>query len=171
PRPRHPLPTRRSSDLEADADPILPACRPRRHQLDSCTDEQVAAVRIAETVARAERVLAVAAHRLRTAREPVQIRRHRRRVAVCRAVAEPGGRPQDPARAERPERREPIVDERIFDVAAGQRRREAELVLDARVREYGAVARVVAISQQEVDLVEIRGRETDRADPYGAVVA
>src|SRR5690606_6888234 len=70
----------------------------------------------------------------------------------------PARRAQREAPADRPIRRRAIFRERVLGVAAGDGRREGHVLLDAARRKERPIASVVAVGQQERELVERRRR-------------
>src|SRR5689334_6298771 len=128
----------------------------RDDQLELIGEQQVAAVRIAEIVARPEITFLEAAYRAWSARVAVAERRYRGRIAVAVAVRELVMETEHPPSEQRNVLGKIDARDPVLDVAAGNRSVDAGREAHAGRRKQRGVARVVIPRRDHVEALDLR---------------
>src|SRR5690606_28900894 len=168
----HPAGREDVADVEEEPHPRgIPELLRRRHdQLELVREQQVAAVRTTEVVARPEIALLVAAHRPRSAGVTVAERRQSRRLAERIAVRELAIDLEDPSPPERHELREIEGSGVILDLAARNRGVEPRSNALPRGRENRSVARIVGPAGGDLERTHVRAEGVLADDERVAVL-
>src|SRR6185503_3377387 len=141
---------------ETGAHPCGPTAGPRRLQVELARHEQISAIRVAETVSRAEP--SKPTNGARSAREPVEVWRQCRRLAKTVAESGDGVHASGPLVTDRPVACRVVAHREVFDVARRQGSAEVDRLLESIVGEALVVTRVAAPAKRQIELVEL-GRQ------------